>query len=639
MRNLLIILLLLIIVPGKAQEVLNPLGYNPAYKNAPAPPVVKSTAKGGNTAVKLPFIDDFSRPGIFPYTDHWEDERYVFINRTYAVNPPSLGVATFDAMNDTGGVYSHVTTFPTPCDTLTSLDIRLDSSFTLNKALSPADSVYLSFYIQPQGIGDDPQRDDSIVLQFYAPDTGVWHTVWHHEGMPLDSFKTKYGSDFLQVLIPITDTVYFKPNFKFRFFNYASIPGNNIPSWRSGVYDHWNLDYVYLNAGRDYQDTYRQDLAITGNVSSLLTNYTAMPWNQFKANTAAEMNHAIEIRYDKLTKPTQNRNVAQYFSIQNLDDKTFFYPTPNPASVNMTTDFRTFKPNYSSYTYNSNASPYADFQVVFTMSTTPDINRNNDSLKFYQRFYNYYAYDDGVPEAGYGLSAPNARLAIQFKANTADSIQAVQFYFNQTLGLASQQYFTLCIWNDNGGKPGSLIYQQKNVRPEYGGRLFEFVTYVLDHAVSVSGTFYVGWTQSTGDNLNVGWDYNNIHNDRVFYNTTGNWYNSSYKGITMIRPIMGTEDEAYVGIGPVEKAGAFNIIIAPNPVQNGRLNLICAATDEAQPAQSSLRIFNLNGQMVVNRPFQQQLDVSQLPAGIYFLQIIGRDGQIRTSKKFIINKP
>jgi hypothetical protein len=74
-------------------------------------------------------------------------------------------------------------------------------------------------------------------------------------------------------------------------------------------------------------------------------------------------------------------------------------------------------------------------------------------------------------------------------------------------------------------------------------------------------------------------------------------------------------------------------------VQNGRLNLICTATDEAQPAQSSLHIFNLNGQMVVNRPFQQQLDVSQLPAGIYFLQIIGRDGQIRTSKKFIINKP
>jgi hypothetical protein len=247
MRNLLIIITLFFFVQLQAQEVLTPLGYNPAYKNATPPLMQKNNSKGGNGAIKLPFIDDFSRMGIYPYTDHWEDQRYVFINRTYAVNPPSLGVATFDAMNDTGGVYSHATTFPSPCDTLTSLDIRLDSSFVLHQELSPADSVYLSFYIQPQGIGDDPQHGDSIVLQFYAPDADEWHTVWHHEGMPLDTFKAKYGTDFLQVMVAITDTIYFKPNFKFRFFNYASIPGNNIPSWRSGVYDHWNLDYVYLN--------------------------------------------------------------------------------------------------------------------------------------------------------------------------------------------------------------------------------------------------------------------------------------------------------------------------------------------------------------------------------------------------------
>ena len=636
MKRTLIIILLFVAFNGISQELITPLSYNPAYKNAQKYIVQnKTNTKGGSSAVKLPFFDDFSRQGIYPYHDLWENN-FVFINKSYAINPPSYGVATFDAMNDTGAVYSHMSGFPSVADTLTSVSIRLDSLFPNNTALTPADSVYFSFYIQPQGMGDDPQKGDSIVLQFYAQKIGLWRSVWNMEGMPLDTFKAKYGKDFLQIMIPITDTIFFGPDFKFRFYNYASIPGMQIPSWRSGVYDHWNLDYVYLDANRNLDSIYSKDIAVSANITTLLTNYQSMPWNQFKANASNEMNHSIGFSYNKLFKPTISANVAQFFGIQNLDDKTYFHPNPNPASVNMLTPSLTFNPNYNSYTYHSNASPYADFQVVFSVYGKPDINRYNDTLKFFQRFYNYYAYDDGIPEAGYGLSASNGRLAIQFKVNVPDSIQSIQFYFNQAMGLSNQQYFYLTIWGDNNGTPGNILYEQKNIRPEFENKLFKFHTYKLDHAIAVSGTFYVGWRQTTNDNLNVGWDFNNDKKLKVFYNTSGTWYNSSFSGCTMIRPIMGTEDEAYIGVSRAKKQSNLDLIIAPNPIEGSHLNLILKTEDPFLDSYL-IRIYNINGQLVKETAYVQHLDLSGFQSGIYFIQLLNSNGSIEANKKFIIN--
>jgi len=268
---------------------------------------------------------------------------------------------------------------------------------------------------------------------------------------------------------------------------------------------------------------------------------------------------------------------------------------------------------------------------------TPDIIRSNDTLKFIQRFYNYYSYDDGVPEAGYGLSNTNAQLAVKFHTNIADSIQSVQFYFNQTLNAASQQYFDIQIYDDNGGAPGNVIYSQKSVRPEYEEDLFKFHTYVLNKAVAVNGTFYVGWKQLTQDNLNLGWDYNNENQDKIFYNVTGNWYASSFKGTTMIRPIMGTEDQAYVGISASEKESNFTLNIFPNPVENGILQLQIKSKESINQSDYRFRIYNMSGQLMRDQVYQNQIDVSSIPAGIYLIQLYSVDGNTFINKKFIIN--
>ena len=81
--------------------------------------------------------------------------------------PVNLGAATFDAIDQSGHVYSTASWIPFKADELLTQDIRLDSIFQPSaRELSPEDSVYLSFYYQPQGRGNQPEPFDSLVLEF-----------------------------------------------------------------------------------------------------------------------------------------------------------------------------------------------------------------------------------------------------------------------------------------------------------------------------------------------------------------------------------------------------------------------------------------------------------------------------------------
>ena len=52
----------------------------------------------------LPFFDDFAYNSKIPDPARWVDKN-VFINQTMAVDPPSIGVATFDGLNSNGTPY------------------------------------------------------------------------------------------------------------------------------------------------------------------------------------------------------------------------------------------------------------------------------------------------------------------------------------------------------------------------------------------------------------------------------------------------------------------------------------------------------------------------------------------------------
>ncbi|MBE0642401.1 MAG: hypothetical protein IH599_10215, partial [Bacteroidales bacterium] len=281
-----------------AQERLVPLSGNPllhALRNSHTQAEMKA---GGQVFLSLPFVDDFSDlSSPWPSSLRWAD-RDAFINTSYPLNPPTLGVATLDVIDDTGAVHAGASYSAFPADELTSQFIRLDSSFAgIPRPLSPADSVYLSFWYQPQGLGNDPDPGDILELQFleaWHVDTiidsinppydttfiDVWNTVWTSDGMSLEVFQQKKGDYWAQVMIAVDDPIYFRRDFKFRFRNFGSLADNTLPSWQSNV-DHWHIDYVYLDAGREAAEPGVADITLVTPAYSLLKTYDVLPYSQF----------------------------------------------------------------------------------------------------------------------------------------------------------------------------------------------------------------------------------------------------------------------------------------------------------------------------------------------------------------------
>ncbi|HRH38777.1 MAG TPA: hypothetical protein PK760_10555, partial [Flavobacteriales bacterium] len=94
----------------------------------------------------------------------WQDDD-VFVNGTYPLEPPTIGVATFDGLSRTGYPYNYTQWNSYGiADHLTTVPIDLSGH-------TAADSIYLSFFYQPRGISQDDivQPGDSLVLEFYSP--------------------------------------------------------------------------------------------------------------------------------------------------------------------------------------------------------------------------------------------------------------------------------------------------------------------------------------------------------------------------------------------------------------------------------------------------------------------------------------
>jgi hypothetical protein len=362
------------------------------------------------SAIKMPFVDDFSSTYVYPNEKLWSDKD-VFINHGYAINSITAGNATFDAFNSKGQFYENASSFYFIADYLTSNPIRLDSVFgTSAHATTIADSIYLSFFYQPQGLGEKPEKNDSLVLQFFNPIEEQWTTIWSAAGSSYNQFKEKYGVDFKAVIIPIINSDYLSPNFRFRFYNIASLTNNDFPSWAGNV-DHWHIDYVYLNAGRNITDTLPIDVAFQTRISSLLKDYTSMPWSHFLKNPSQQMLSKVEIPY--INYSNKLINLTEQIVISDISGSTPPYISDLSAVNIEAYTKQTFIRSPLPYIFSSDVSENADFDVRFIINsaTIPDMIRTNDTLFFYQKFYNYFSYDDGTPEAGYGLVGKNAKLA------------------------------------------------------------------------------------------------------------------------------------------------------------------------------------------------------------------------------------
>ena len=695
-----LISLLAVNLPG--QEILTGLPVNPAVKQASPQQqkafeqnFLKSSKLEIPQPVRLPFFDDFKQPGIFPDTARWMNND-VYINSDFPLFPPSWGAATFDAIDSKGNIYGNANPLQFKADQLISRPIRLDSIFSPSaKALSPADSIYLSFYYQPQGIGNDPQPQDSLVLHFgyytgnttysridsitvpvdiydvdtifpgdtlfspcdfswgmrildtlyrgdmvtlpcdsvFVPET-YWQPVWGVPGNTLEEFRAANDSQyFKQIFIPIIDSLWFRNDFQFRLMNYASIASDNLQSWQSNC-DYWNVDYIVLDRNRSRLDSTHRDVTFSQRAPSFLKEFTSMPFYQYSNNPGEAMGTAFEMFISNLDNG--NQTVQYMYEVFNdLGQREFDYDGGSgdlqPYNVSGFSDYS----NFANPSVKGEYAPFGNrdsiyFDIRHYLQGDPELGLG-DTMTFRQKLYDYYAYDDGSAEFGYGLTPAGAQLAYQFKLYQRDTLRAVDFYFNKTLKGANQQFFTLAVWNDLNGQPGDIIYAKERRKPQFTDSLYQFYRVPLDEALPVQGTIYVGWIQNTPHNLNVGFDATNDVSRHIFYNTTGTWARSSYKGALMIRPVLGKPPVTQ----PKSKSTSIELFrLAPNPSYDGQISIKFlnypghtnepefVVPQEEELSQIKVLVYNLMGQRVYDGQYQSTINLSHLHNGIYIVRII-----------------
>ncbi len=633
-----------------AQEVMIGLSGNPVLETLSKE---RKTiyAKSSDPAILLPFFDDFSNYTGYPNPGLWQDAQG-YVNQSYGVFPPTVGVVTLDALDAFGNLHKGASTSLFPADTLTSRPIRLDSVFTpYKKAITASDSVYLSFFFQPGGgygnmwerIGSTPSEKDSLLLEFYDTETQKWNLVWGHEGFDLDTLLLQTGHFFKYITILISDPVYFKNGFQFRFRNYASLENNPKPGIKANA-DQWNIDYIYLNVGRNRSDSTVRDIAFVKGAPSFLKNYQAMPARQFRQ---ANMKNKVDLCITNLYSDELECNYK--YVIQNESGailNAYDGGHDNIVPFFTTGQYQTAPAHATppiDYTFPVSGGQKKQFTIkhIVRNGLTGDVHPQNDTIVFEQIFKNYYAYDDGIPENGYGLTSTNGvmYLAYQFNLSTSDTLTAIDLFFNRTLGNENANIpFYITIWGNDNGKPGPVLYKSSQYcYPEFQ-KLNQYYRYILDYGVIVNGTVYVGFEQHSKNYINLGFDRNHDARQFIYYKTGTDWQQSILSGALMMRPYFGKE--ATLDISEAEKKPtsdpAFSATVYPNPSKG--IITVELNTPVKNPNTLQIELYNSYGKRVYQHVYSRTLNISHLTSGLYIVRIVDTETQLYYSSKIILVK-
>lgn len=581
------------------QEVFVGLQSDPLMKNNAS----LASKLSANDTINLPFFDDFSGPYHLPDIKKWADN-FVFINNNYSNRQVTSGIATFDALDNTGYLYETASSSGFEADHLTSQPINLN--------YPASDNIWLSFYYQPGGYGDIPEENDSLSLHFFAPDEKKWYSVWRIPGYSNQAFKP--------ATIRIDNSRFLKKGFRFRFVNYASMsPNLNDPSM-IGNCDHWNVDYIVLDRNRNSADTIYKDVAFRYPSRSLLKTYEAMPWRQFNQAYLLEMGSSLPVHYRN--NDVIIRNVTRNFEIWDI--------YKNSLSESFTAGATNIDPltnvDYNAkltYRFKTDNSDSALFRIKSWLITDDFDPKQNDTTVYYQHFGNYFAFDDGTSEGGYGINGQgsrNAMVACRFKSFIQDTLRAISICFNDSYLNANQRLFDLMVWDDNNGIPGNLLYTQGEVMVKPGRSINGYYTYTLATSIMVNNNFYVGWKQRSETFLNAGIDVNTSNSGRQYYWINGNWHQSQVSGTLMIRPTVGAP--LSTGLRIPEYQNHSKLHFWPNPAGEF-INF--DSTEFPADGSIYISIIDLSGRELIKVQLAEMIDISCLHEGIYII-IASRNG-------------
>lgn len=605
--------LLLFPATSKGQsEVLVPVTSNQQIKTALQHREYLRTGMVGPDTLKLPFFDDFNEYSVWPDANLWTDSS-AFINYNFPINPPTLGVATFDGLDFEGNPYNNSNVNAAGlCDELTSKPIDLFADENGFPYLV-SDSLFLTFYFQRKGRGDNPEASDSLVVQFLNPATQTWSSVWKATG------TTTGDTVFNRVRISINDIGFRQNGFKFRFRNYGSL---------TGMLDIWHVDYVSLDKflPPSFEDI--RDFAFVYEGYSLLNNYSSVPWKHFASLTSGQQQAMVR---STANLTIRNNNESNPFPVKIAGTVFDQYGNSTPVigggglnSIQIPLNSNVAPPatlNTNTFFTDPTTGEQATFTAVYELGQTSggvvDDYPQNDTLKYVQDFHNYYAFDDGSAEVGYGLVGVGAAAAYKFDILKADTLRAIQMYFTQ-IGLSvTNQLFKLAVWSGSSTPVGAPVYQKFNQTPNYTDSINGFYTYLTDPVYITPGTWFFGFIQNNSVILNLGLDLNTPADpSRKLVNTTGSWTNSQLPGMWMIRPVF-SSTPIDVGVDETELESS-DLQVWPVPATQ----TVHVMSTHSDASNYVLSLSDVAGREVMQTlGANNTIDVSALRQGIYFLRI------------------
>jgi Secretion system C-terminal sorting domain len=596
----------------QAQLVLKPI---PSFENLRPHYLALSRTEEDTSRLRLPFWDDFSLSSAQADTSKWMPQGGVFINNNFTNgDPPSLNVATFDGLNYLGEPYNFVE--PKTVGFRDQLESR-----KIDLSLADAgQNLCISFFWQFQGLGESPDIEDYLELQFKDKDAN-WVSQWKKNGGDLSKKYSVY-------ITPIIEARYFHRDFQFRFRSYGRL---------SGGFDTWNLDYVYMNKRRTVLDTAMLDIATSRNPSSYLKRYRAMPIKQFYANPKAETTDTIRCNLRNLHN---NFNTLKYDCIlteletgQKLgvlqDTSDYIEQFENFYAFGMPLDSlpKNRKKMTLEYKFRVNTgagTPYAGINL-----------RVNDTISGRTVLDNYYAYDDGSPEYGIGVDQKFGKFAYLYDLNTADVLTHIDLTFIP-LGIDLKgETLNLYVWkklnSDNPAQDSVLLVQ--NILLKYPDTLGRFSRIRLNRPLQLNGSFFIGFEQLNEKNIVLGYDRNSDSRAKMYYNVANKWEQprTLALGSVMMRPVFAGGDAA-VGLEE-ELPNQWDLNVFPNPTQ-GKIRV--------QGRCEMLRLSDLMGNVIFEKSYlpdenEKEIDLNErIPNGLYFLQI--QYGKQRTVKKIVLAK-
>ena len=427
--------------------------------------------------------------------------------------------------------------------------------------------------------------------------------------------------------------------FQFRFRNLATITGNN---------DHWHIDYVYLDENRTdtVAPVYYNDVCLIKPPVSPFKDYTAVPWKHFDS---ALWNDSIKIY--NFNHSNQTGPLNRLYKVEDLDPNNasplllneplaaFNYsPSPNTNDTKeslISNSFNSFSPDSSTLL----VSTYI-IENPAAFQNSP-IYTGSDTARRITVLDNYFAYDDGTAETRVIASGIGTKIAVEFKTTVADTLQGIYFHLPYfTNRDAEQDFINVKVWV---GTLNNEVYSNDIYRLRYVGgfngfhyvQLTDFTGAVTPIPLAANETFYVGWQQASQTPVPVGFDRNSDMDHKTFQQIGGNaWTNTNLNGAIMIRPLLWKNQ--YPLLLPNEKVetaikNEIDLVLYPNPTKD-ILYLQCNACEFGADLQ--IRVFNQLGQQLIANNFSAELNVMDLPQGIYYISL-WQSGEMLTNKPFV----